>query len=235
MEDPEVIDATVDSSTTNQDDNQDSSPEALGEATSEQAVQEKETPFHEHPRWKEIQEEKEYYKQQLAALINKPNVIPQQPVVEKDRYAGMTAEEKAFYQAQDERARQIAREVAAEEKAGVLKELNETRQILATVAYERFQSKHPDVLPNSQEERTIATLYSKGYNLEDAYKVAMFDKVQQDKAQQAKAKQTQVVKQKLAANVETSTIPSSSGLPQGKRKTMKEFVEEQIASGKFSF
>lgn len=225
--------ATVESPTAT-DVSQESSPAALAEAPAQQAVQEKsEVPFHEHPRWKELMEEREYYKQQLAAAINRPVVATTPQAVEQDPYAGMTPEEKAFYQRIEQIAEKKAQKIAAEKEELVRREINENRQIMATIAYERFQAKHPDVIPNSLEETQIAQLYQRGYSLEDAYKVAMFDKVQQQKVAAAKTVQTQKVQAKAAANVETSTIAANSGLPPQKKLNMREFVEEKIRNGEF--
>lgn len=224
----------VDSPTTNQDVNQESSPEAPVEVTTTKTVQEEEqqTPFHEHPRWKELQEEKRWLKEQLALANSRP-IAPnnQQPTVQDDPYAGMTAEEKSFYQKIEDIADRKARKIVAEKEAIIGKELTETRQIMATVAYERFQSKHPDVLPNSPEEAQIAQLYQRGYSLEDAYKVAMFEKVTNQKAQAAQVRSNQKVQQKIAANVETANIPANSGLPQQKKMSIRDFVDQQIAKG----
>jgi hypothetical protein len=187
-----------------------------------------EVPFNEHPRFKELIEERNYLRA-LAARNNAPQPVSIQ--AEADPYTGMDAETKAFFQQVDKRAEQIAKKIVGEKEMAFKQELDKTHQILATVSYERFQAKHPDVAPDSQEEMAIATLYSKGYSLEDAYKVAMFDKMQNQKVQQAQVKQKQTVQQKVAANVETSTIPASSGLPQTKKKSIREFVEEQFAKG----
>ena len=229
----QVLDDTAAPSTAEQTDvTPESSQAAPVEATTPQAVQSKpEVPFNEHPRWQELMEERKFLREQLAAANSRVAAPQQAPVAEADPYAGMDAETKAFYQNVDKRAEQIAKRIGNEKEAVVRQELNETRQILATIAYERFQSKHPDVVPDSPEEAAIAKLYGRGYSLDDAYKVAMFDKVREGKVQQAQVKQANVVKQKVAANLETSSIPAGSGLPQQKKLSMREFVEDQIRKG----
>lgn len=227
----EQLDAQADPSTANQSDvSQESSPAAPVETTT-QKVEQAEVPFNEHPRFQELIEERRYLREQLAAANNRQISQPQVQQAEADPYAGMDAETKAFYQNVDKRAEQIANKIVAQKEVVFSRELAETKQILATVAYERFQSKHPDVAPDSPEEASIARLYGRGYSLEDAYKVAMFDKMQNQKVQQAQVKQKQIIQQKVAANVETSTIPAGSGLPQAKKRTIRDFVEEQFAKG----
>lgn len=225
-------DTTVPSTVNEQDVMQESSPVAPVEATTKEAVQEKpEVPFNEHPRWQELMDERRWLREQLDLANKRQIVAAPAPASEPDPYAGMDEETKRFYQNVDRRAEQIARKIAAEKEDAITREINETRKILATVAYERFQVKHPDVLPNSNEEKTIAALYSKGYSLDDAYKVAMFDRVQNQKVQQAQAKKVESIKQKVAANVEQASIPAESGLPKQKKVSIREFVEEQLRKG----
>ena len=227
--------ATVESPTATETDEQSaSSAEAPAAAPAQQAVQEKpEAPFHEHPRWKEMMAERDYLRQQLAVANGRPVATPVPAPVEQDPYVGMTPEEKNFYQQLDQRVEKRALKIADEREAKVLKEINENRHIMASIAYERFQTRHPDVVSDSPEETAIANLYSRGYTLDDAYKVVMFDKLQREKATAAKTVQTQKVQQKAAANVETSTIPASSGLPQKQFKSMREFVDDQIRKGEY--
>ena len=229
----EQADVMVDSSTTEQTDVTPESSQAAPVETTTQKVEQAtpEVPFNEHPRWQEIMEERKFLREQLA--IANSRQVAQQPAqaIEADPYAGMDAETKTFYQNLDKRNEAIIKKAVAEKEVEFKRELSETKQILATVAYERFQSKHPDVSPNSPEEAAIAKLYSRGYALDDAYKVAMFDKMQNQKVQQAQVKKTQTIQNKVAANVETSTIPANSGLPQGKKQSIREYVEEQIRKG----
>lgn len=228
MQDPEIDESAAPSTVT--DVEQESSPAAPAEAPAQQAEQ-TEAPFHEHPRWKQVLEERDFLKQQLAAAINRPAAPVAAPQIQEDPYAGMTPEEKAFYAKVEEIAERKANKIVSEKETIVRKELDETRQMTAMIAYERFQAKHPDVTPGSQEEVAIANLYNRGYSLEDAYKVAMFDKIQQGKVTQAQVKKVQTIQQKLAANVETSGIPASSGMPPAKKMSIREFVEEQYRKG----
>lgn len=229
MQDPE-LDAPADPSTAT-DVTPESSQEAPVETPTQQVEQKPEVPFNEHPRWQELMEERKFLREQLAAA-NSRSIVPQAPVQEVDPYAGMTPEEKAFFERVRGIAQKEAHGIIAEKEKIFKQELDQTKQVMATVAYERFQAKHPDVLPNSPEETAIAQLYQRGYSLDDAYKVAMFDKIQQGKVAQAQVKQKQTIQQKVAANVETSTIPVSSGLPQGKRDFRK-FAEEEARKGGF--
>lgn len=226
----EQKDAVVESSTTEQQDaNPDSSQEAPVEATTNEAVQgEQEVPFNQHPRFQELIEERNYYKDLAKKAVERPIMAQPQQAQQEDEYAGMSQEEKQFFQKIEKIAERKAHKIVEEKEEGVRRELNETRQILATVAYERFQAKHPDVPPNSPEEAQIAQLYQRGYSLDDAYKVAMFDKVKNQKVQAAQVKSNQTVQKKIAANMETSSIPASSGLPQVSTKKGRERIAELV-------
>jgi len=64
--------------------------------------------------------------------------------------------------------------------------------------------------------------------LEDAYKVATYDRKLGANQRKVQAEKEVKVQQKVAANMETSTIPASSGLPQPKKMSVREFVEKQL-------
>jgi hypothetical protein len=206
-------------------------PAVPAEAPAQQAEQEKEVPFHEHPRWKEIQQEKEAARQQadhwrqqaerMAALAQGL----QQPAApaQVDQFAGMTPEEKIFWQKVDERAEQKAKAIAESMVPQFQNQLKETREVVTTMIYQKFLDKYPDVKPGSQEEGQIAELFSKGYSLDDAYKVTFFEKQRQKEALQTKQQAQQKIQQKSAANLETSTSNPSS-IPQKQKLSVREFA-----------
>ena len=172
-------------------------------------VEQKEPPFNEHPRFREVIEEKNYWRE-MALKQAQPQQAPQAPQV--DPYANLTPEEKNFWKQVDERAETIAQRKIESVRPQVEQELRETKEAVASMAYERFQLQHPDVKPGSQEENAIAQYFQRGYSLDDAYKVVMFDRIGVQKAQHVKDIQVNKVQQKIAANVETKGISSTSNL-----------------------
>ena len=176
-------------------------------------VEQKEPPFNEHPRWIEVQRDRDYLRDTNAALMKLMQIREAAPVINQpDPYANLTPEEKNFWKQVDERAETIAQRKIESVRPQVEQELRETKEAVASMAYERFQLQHPDVKPGSQEENAIAQYFQRGYSLDDAYKVVMFDRIGVQKAQQVKDIQVNKVQQKIAANVETKGISSTSNL-----------------------
>src|SRR3990167_6564164 len=88
---------------------QESSSAAPAE-TPAQKVEPKEPPFNEHPRFKELIEERNYWRNVASKAVERP-VIQQQQAPQapsEDPYAGMSEEEKTFYRRLDERSSKIA-------------------------------------------------------------------------------------------------------------------------------
>lgn len=187
------------------------------------------TPFNEHPAWKSFQERKEKevlaererserLERQLFELTNRMT----QPKAE-DPYAGMSPEEKAFYQKIDQMAEQKVRKVLDEVAPQFRNELKETKEVVAALTYEKFLNKYPDVSPGSQEESQIAQLFQRGYSLDDAYKVVFFEKNRQKEVKKVTEQTQQRVQQKQMANLETSTIQPNA-IPSKQKMTVREFA-----------
>lgn len=226
----ETLDANVElEPSTTQDANpeSDSSTEEpqTEEATSQQAS-EKDLPFHEHPAWKsfqdrkdkEVQKERERsdrLEQQLLELTNKALTPQQKEEVEQKIYTAETPEEREFWQKVEQVAesrakateKRIRQEFEAKEKAL----LNQYGQMAA----KQFLEEHPDIKKGSDELREIVKIASsRNLDLDEAYKIAMFDKNVQLAADKERKKQVQKKQEKLAANVETKSLPPTSLPPQ---------------------
>lgn len=197
-------------------------PAAPVETPTYQVEQAKEPPFHEHPRWKEVQEERNYWRDLAIKQADTPRQ-PQAPA--PDPEAGMSPEEKVFWQKQRNLAREEALKVAQEREQVFAQQLNQIGNAVTAISYERFQQIHPDVRPDSPEENAIAQYFKSGVPLEDAYKIVMFDRLKSEKATQAKTVQANKTQEKLHANLETRSIPPISGVkekpPTGYREGIK--------------
>lgn len=214
-----VEDEEVESSTTEETQDE--------EATSEKAP-EKEPPFHEHPRWQEVQEQRkqaedsaakakaeaEYYRGLAEASKPKEN--------EPDPYAGMDAETKAFWENVDKRAEakalSIVDKARKEATEPLRQQLQASNKLLGNVIAKDFLKEHPELSKESPEMKLITkkaeseVRFGKDINdaLDDAYRVVMFDKVGQMAAEKEKKKTQSQTKKKLAANVETKTVSRQS-------------------------
>lgn len=210
---------------------QESSPVAPVE-TPTPKVEQKEPPFHEHPRWIERQRESELLRQQNQQLIEVVQKLTQPKAQEVDPYAGMTKEEKEFYQRIDNLAEQKTRKVLAEVAPQFQQELRETKETMAALAYERFLNKYPEVRPGSQEEGQIAELYKRGYSLDDARNLVFRDYDIQQAVGKGKNQQQVKVQQKVAANLEQKTLPPINGIPSKDKGNFRDEMRKTlIAAG----
>lgn len=228
IEDSLPSDGSVDSSTTDS-----GNPDAPVETPTPKVEQE--TPFHEHPRWKERQaelererQEKAYWQQQAQKALEIANRSTTHHVPEEDPLAGVSPEERQAWERIQKLARIEAEKIVKSKEEIFNREIQQTREHVVALAYQDFQRKHPDVTPNSPEEIEIAKRVKQGYPLEDAYKIVMFDRNAQRAANQVKQQVNDKTKQKMAANLETSTIPQNSGIPQQKKQSFRDSTEELL-------
>jgi hypothetical protein len=184
----------------------------------EQQTEEARVPY---SRFKDVVEEKNWYKQQLEQRLSQQQPQQQQQPA-TNPYAGMTPEEERFWRAVDERARMQA----AEQFKQIAPVIDAGRQELATMKVQQFRNAHPDIKPDSPEEIAIAEKINAGYPPEDAYKLVMWDR----RVAQAEKQANSVVKQKIEAkkqaNVEQSSIPQGTTAPIKSKMTLRERIEQ---------
>lgn len=194
-------------------------------------------PFHEHTRWKEMQAEKEYYKQmalQAMEIAKRPAAPVERQV---DPYEGMTLEEKAAYEKIGSFARAEARKEIEAARKPLLDELSQTKQIQATMLYDRFRSQHPDVAAGSQEENAIARLYQNSnyaLTLDDCYNTVMGPKWQSKIAELEKAQKQNKIQQKISTPPESSqSIPPISGVRTKEKVDFRARMAEEMRRSNF--
>ena len=188
--------------------------------------QKQNVPFNEHPRFKEVIEEKNALREQNARLMEilqrqqQPQVQPQQLTTPQE--LGNTPEEREFWRMIDKRAEMIAeakiKKVNPMLEAGVRE--------LTNMKVQQFRQAHPDIKSNSPEELQIAQKINMGYLPEDAYRAVMWDK----KVAEAEKQGNQVTKQKIEAkkqaNVEQHSIPQGGTAPTNKKLSLRQKIEE---------
>jgi len=236
-ESPISEDENVESSTTEeeqeevQDVDSESSTEDLAEPTAEEGGQEEENvPFHEHPRWKEVQADKEkavaeaqYYRGQAEMAKTIPQQQQQAPV---DRYAGMDAQTKLFYQEADKRTEEIVQAAvnrAKTEMGGVVQRQAETIGELQAKAYHQENS---DIPKDSPEEREIIQKLGKGYTLEDATWSVMGPKRMQEAQRKGTIRKEEKKVMKSKANLATNTLTAEK-VP-GSKKSFRDSLKEGL-------
>lgn len=200
-------------------------------------VEQKEVPFNEHPRWREVQEEKklarqeaEYWRQQAQQALEVAK--GSQPKVDNDPYVNMTPEEKAFW----EKARDLARQEAKKEVEEIKKQYDPyiekyERETVQTV-YESFKEKHPDITQEDEiaMARLVKPLRQSGMSakeaLDYAYRATFFDKNAQKTVQQIKQKEETKTQQKASANLETVTTYKGA-IPTKEKMSLRDFARAE--------
>lgn len=206
-----------------------SSAAAPEEATSTEAEQGKEVPFHEHPRFKEVIDEKNYWKEMAMKLVPVAEQLQKPKVDEPDPYANLSLEEKEFWRKVESVAEKKAMRIADEKTKQFSLEQQVVRQQLAQIAYQKFKETHPDVKAGSPEENAIAVKVRQGYSLDDAYQVVMGPKMLEKYKRESETRKQQKTQQKVAANLESSGLPAQTPVKAGERVSVREFVNRMIA------
>lgn len=212
MEENQVANISEESTLEETDETSDSSTEETqdSEATEEQATEEQ-TPLHEHPRFKEVIGEKNELKEQVQALQNKLLEVTDRVTTnqqsKEDPYADLDQQSKAWLKQRDAQVEEIARRVATEERKKAEVEMQAVRNEYGKLAAQQFLDKHEDVKRGSEElTKIVEKAKAIGGNLEDAYKVVMFDKNVEKAVQGATKKRQEKIKEKIKANVETEGV-----------------------------
>ena len=191
-----------------------------------------EPPFHEHPRWREVQQEKEQLRLEKQQLLETLQRVAPQPHAqpEVDPYAGMDPQTAEFYRQMDRRIEQKAAAIAAQQLQGITPAADNIRRELAEIKIAQFRRENPDIKPGSQEEAAIAGFVQQGFDLNTAKKLALFDKLETEN-RVLKTKRASVPQKVAASNTEASAgIPSGSGLPP-RRSDWRDRAAEAVDKG----
>jgi len=223
---PTPDEEVVESSTTEQEEAQVSEPTEL-------QGPEKEAPFHEHPRFQELREKASVAEQRAMDLETKYHEVvgrlqqPQtKPTTEEtdiiSKYGAQDPATREFLRDMKTEMRREANIIADERAAPIIRENEALRRTVATIQEKQFRVDNKDVVPGSKEELEIAQYVQMGMPLEKATKAVMFDKRVDEARKGGAIKQTTKVKTKVNANLETASVPESSGLPQNRTMNFKD-------------
>lgn len=206
---------------------------------------EQQTPFHLNPDYiafKQRQERKfeelnRQREQELYELRQQVETL-KRPKEENLNLSDEELRAKAFYEQLDRRMEDRLNAKLAEKEKVYQQELQMTRASLAALAYKEFQKRHPDVKSGSDTENLISEKVRQGYDVEDAYELVAGNQARESKIRELeeklKAQQQVKTTQKVAANLETSSIPSTS--PVGTNPKLKgragivAFIDEHLKS-----
>lgn len=208
-------------SSTNEDENSESSTEELVEATTEQAVPEQSVPY---DRFKEVNDEKKYWQDQFTQVANR-QPAQAQPTVDPD--ANLDPQTKVFYQELDKRNQKAIERVLASKEKEYQAKFDHLALQTAKVQEKLFRQDEKDVVPGSREETRIAQLISAGLTTNEAA-WAVMGKSRTESAKAGKTvKQQKKTQQKAEANLETSGVPTNSGLPTGEKLNFRDTLDRK--------
>jgi hypothetical protein len=187
-----------------------------------------------YSRFKDVVEEKNWLKQQLEMQLQQRQPA-QQPT--QDPEAGMTAEERVFWQRQRAIAREEAMKVSQEQMGQIRPVIDAGRMELAQMKVLQFRKDHPDIKPNSPEEMDIAQRINQGYTPDDAYWATVGPRGFKVATEQVKQQAKQQIVAKKMANVDTSTSINTPKSFDALRPipTTKAEIDEQRRSSRAKF
>ena len=207
-----------------QDVKTESSSESTAEATAQKAV---ETPFHEHPRFKELVQEKNQLKemnerlqQQAFELVNRTQ-NPQQQIQEQIVEA-KTPEEKTFWELVHKVAKVEAEKTRKDAEKIYQSEIQGYQKMVGTVIADRFIEKNPEIEKGSENMKQIIhksqEFTARGFDITESLEMAkryvMFDKIGEMAVQKSREKEKQKTQQKQQAVLETNSVPEKA-IPKG--------------------
>lgn len=227
-----ATDVSVDSSTTEQTEADSAQSE---EATSQKAT---ETPFHEHPRWQELQQDlreararAERFEKAYLERESKPLIA--QEGADEDPFANENPEVKEWYKNKIiPLAERVAKRVISEREKTYEQKISALQAQLGEVTVHNFLQRYPDVKRGSEEARQIAQKIGSGYDADDAYAVVMYPKIKEKAQMEERTRVQNLNKKKAAANVETRSIPDGAIK---KQKSMEEIFDEEVKKNGFTF
>ena len=197
--------------------------------------------FHMPPaeRWEELRQqraaaEERAQRAEAMARMALERVQPPSGTPQADPWEGKVnhpdPQTALFYQEQKRLFEYEARRVADQQSQSLMQVVDAGRRELAAIKISHFRKENPDIKPDSPEEKAIAGFVSQGYDLENARKLALYDRLEQEN-QALKSKQSSVGS-KVAANATgpTSSIPAGAGLP-GKPGDWRENVRQAARKG----
>jgi hypothetical protein len=205
-----------------------------GEATPQQAT---ETPFHQHPRWQELQQDLREAKERAERFERAYFERESKPLIaqegEEDPLANEQPEVREWMKSKViPLAERVAKKVVSEKEKVYQQEIQALKAQLGEVTVHNFLQRYPDVKRGSEEARQIAQKIQVGYTPDDAYAAVMYPRVK-EKAQLDERTRIQTLnKKKAAANVETRSIPEGAIK---KERSFEEIFNEEVKKTGFTF
>lgn len=220
---PEIEDVEVESSTTEEEEPQqelEQEPGPVPYDRFDQVNQQK----------NEAKQEAEYWRTQAMQVTEKLQqpgapAPTQQEIDIIQKYGSQDANTREFLRDIREDMTRQARKVGEEMAAPIQRENEALRRTVATMQEKLFRQENTDVAQGSKEEAEIAQYVRMGMPLEKATKAVMYDKRITQAEKVGQVRKTDKTKAKVNANLETRTIPQTSGIPQGEKLSFRQDLD----------
>jgi hypothetical protein len=185
-------------------------------------------------RFKKLEEESKFWRQKTEQLLDK--VVkgePQKPapVSSDGLYDGMDPETERAYRQLDERNKKLIQAEAQKLAEPLIRQTQILMEHFSTRQLNEFRGENPDILQGSEEEREIVAYLNAGMPKEKAVWAVMGPKRAQAKQVSVAEVKKAKTEQKVAANLETQTVPKRNGLPETKLSFREELARQMAEAG----
>lgn len=185
-------------------------------------------------RFKQLEEENKFWRSKTEVLLEKvvrgETNTPAKPSTD-GLYDGMDAETERAYRQLDDRNRKIVQAEAQKLAEPLIRQTQILMEHFSTRQLNDFRSENPDILQGSQEEKEIISYLNAGMPKEKAVWAVMGPKRAIAKQVSIVEKQKAKTEQKVAANLETQTVPKRNGLPEKKLSYREELARKMEEAG----
>jgi hypothetical protein len=229
------VEGQVDSAATEEQETQEAQTATAEQAGTQESNVQGDVPFHQHPRWQEVQQEREQLRQQNAQLLEllqkqQTPQTPSQQVQTQRRIDSLidTAPDpqtKEFWRSMADIIREELGQGISEKEKLFKQEVGHLRGILSSMQLSDFRKQFPDVKAGSKEEKEIAGLIQAGLPRNKAYFAVMGEEAVKLAEERGAKKVQQKVHQKRQANTENSPGVALTA-PQGQDRTFRESAEQ---------
>ncbi len=183
-----------------------------------------------YERFKTVNDEKNYWRQQAETLAQHPTpqpVQPQQQAQPQDKYAHLSAEEQVFYRNQEKMVKGVVDGALAKQKVEYDKRINNLQGVVYNSQAKSFLKEHPDIKPNTPEAMDVIQKMQRGLTMDEAYWAVKGPAGVQVAKQKAQTEVKQKMQVKKKANVEQTGV-SSAGMPSEARSFREDLEAEDF-------
>lgn len=191
-----------------------------------------ESPMVPYDRFQEVIREKQELREIVKQLAARQTQGETPKQVEQDPYAGMDAEQQAFWRNADARTKRMIQEEAKKIAEPIMQQNQVLIQKVGSLIEKDFRGQHKDVIPGSIEERQIIEKINAGYSPDDAVWSVMGPKRAEAAKKSVVVKEQTKIQQKIQANSE-QPLPIQLAIPTGNKLSFREQLDRAAREAGF--